>query len=257
MPLSPAKLVRYAIAGWLPGGRRRCAICGHRVWRFMPYRVGSRSSPPLMRVLHMVGSDPDQFECPRCGAHDRERHLLMYMRADGVLAQLAGKSVLHFAPEKRLSRFIADAAPARYVGADLFPNSPDVERVDMLAMQFDDESFDCVIANHVLEHVSDVPRALSEIRRVLKLGGVAILQTPYSGKLHHTWEDKGIDTPVARLQAYGQEDHVRLFGRDIFEQITAAGFESRVHRHSELLADVDSFTMGVNGDEPFFLFRKI
>ena len=113
------------------------------------------------------------------------------------------------------------------------------------------------IANHVLEHVSDVPRALSEIRRVLKLGGVAILQTPYSGKLHHTWEDKGIDTPVARLQAYGQEDHVRLFGRDIFEQITAAGFESRVHRHSELLADVDSFTMGVNGDEPFFLFRKI
>lgn len=209
-----------------------------------------------MRVLHMVGSNPEQFECPRCGAHDRERHLLMYMRADGTLPRLRGQAVLHFAPEKRLSRFIANAEPARYVRADLFPNSPDVERVDMLAMQFDDGSFDCVIANHVLEHVSDVPRALSEIRRVLKPGGVAILQTPYSAKLHRTWEDKGIDDYSTRLQAYGQEDHVRLFGRDIFEQITAAGFESRVRCHSELLADVDPLAMGVNPDEPFFKFCK-
>lgn len=257
MALSPAKLVRYAIAGRVPGGRRRCVVCGHRVWRFMPYRAGSRSSPPLIRALHMVGSNPDQFECPRCGAHDRERHLLMYMRADGILVQLRGKSILHFAPEKRLSRFIADAEPTRYVRADLFPGSTDVQRVDMLEMQFEDETFDCVIANHVLEHVSDVPRALSEIRRVLKPGGFAILQTPYSEKLHHTWEDQGIDTASARLQAYGQEDHVRLFGRDIFEQITAAGFESRIHSHEQLLADVDPETMGVNRDEPFFLFRRM
>jgi SAM-dependent methyltransferase len=204
----------------------------------------------------MVGSDPDRFECPRCGAHDRERHLLLYMRAAGIFVQLSGKAVLHFAPEKRLARFIADAGPSRYVRADLFPNSADVERVDMLDMQFDDGSFDCVVANHVLEHVSNVPRALAEIRRVLKPGGFAILQTPYSGKLHRTWEDQGVDTPSARLQAYGQEDHVRLFGRDIFEQIAASGFENLVRLHSELLADVDPVIMGVNSDEPFFLFRK-
>lgn len=256
MGKNPLKLLRYALAGWLPGGRRQCVVCGHRVWRFMPYRAGSRSGPPLMRALHMVGSNPDQFECPRCGAHDRERHLLMYMRADRTLPQLRGKSILHFAPEKRLSRFISAAAPSRYVRADLFPNSSDIERVDMLEMPFDDESFDCVIANHVLEHVSNVSRALSEIRRVLKPGGLAILQTPYSEKLHRTWEDAGIDTPLARLQAYGQEDHVRLFGCDIFEQITTAGFENEVRRHSELLADVDAAMTGVNRDEPFFLFRK-
>lgn len=209
-----------------------------------------------MRVLNMVGSNPDQFECPRCGAHDRERHLLMYMRAEGTLSRLRGKAVLHFAPEKRLSRLIAAVEPARYVRADLFPSSPEVECVDMLDMQFDDQSFDCLIANHVLEHVSNVSHALAEIRRVLKPEGLAILQTPYSEKLHHTWEDEGIDTPSARLQAYGQEDHVRLFGRDIFEQIGAAGFENRVYRHSELLADVDAATTGVNRDEPFFLFCK-
>lgn len=209
-----------------------------------------------MRVLHMIGSNPDRFECPRCGAHDRERHLLMYMRATGTFEQLRGRAVLHFAPEKRLSRFIANADPSRYVRADLFPNAPDIERVDMLAMQFDDEAFDCVIANHVLEHVSSVASALAEIRRVLKPGGVAILQTPYSAKLYHTWEDDGIDNPATRLQAYGQEDHVRLFGRDIFEQIAAAGFENRVRSHPELLADVDARETGVNEEEPFFLFGR-
>lgn len=257
MPLSPTKLVRYAIAGWLPGGQRECVICRHRIWRFMPYRAGSRSSPPLMRALNMVGSNPDQFECPRCGAHDRERHLLMYMRATGMFEHLHGKAILHFAPEKRLSRFIIAASPSRYVPADLFPNTPDVQRVDMLDMQFPDGSFDCVIANHVLEHVSNVPRALAEIGRVLKPEGSAILQTPYSSKLQRTWEDAGIDTAPARLQAYGQEDHVRLFGRDIFEQIAAAGFENRVRLHSELLADMDPTITGVNQQEPFFLFRKM
>jgi hypothetical protein len=79
--MDPLKLMRYALAGWLPGGSRACAMCGHKVWRYMPYRRGSRGAPPLMRALDGVGSDVDHFECPRCGAHDRERHLLLYMRA--------------------------------------------------------------------------------------------------------------------------------------------------------------------------------
>lgn len=222
----------------------------------MPYRSGLRGVPGLMRTLDMVGSDPDHFECPRCGAHDRERHLLMYMRASGLLDDLRGRAVLHFAPEKRLSRFIRDAQPARYLPCDLFPHSPEIERVDMLDMPFEAGTIDVVIANHVLEHVSDDARALSEILRVLKPGGFAILQTPYSGRLHRTWQDAGIDDPQARLQAYGQEDHVRLFGRDIFERITAAGFESCVRQHAELLNDIDPARAGINPAEPFFLFRK-
>lgn len=254
--MNPFKLIRYALAGWTPGGSHHCVICDHRVWRFMPYRTGRRGVPPLMRAVAMVGSDPDHFECPRCGAHDRERHLLMYLRATGVLEDLHGKAVLHFAPERRLSRFIAAAGLSRLVQADLFPDSPEVQRVDMLAMPFEDGSFDCVIANHVLEHVGDIELALFEIHRVLRPHGYAILQTPYSSKLHHSWEDAGIDTNAARLQAYGQEDHVRLFGRDIFERIAAAGFEPQTRQHHDLLGDVDPERGGVNPDEPFFLFRR-
>lgn len=254
--VNPLKLIRYALAGWIPGGRRHCAVCGHKVWRFMPYRTGSRGVPLLMRAVKMVGSDPDHFECPRCGAHDRERHLLMYLRANGMLDGFRGQSILHFAPEKRLSRFIRSAQAARYLPCDLYPQSPDVQRVDMLDMQFESGSFDVVIANHVLEHVDDDARALAEIRRVLKPGGMAILQTPYSRKLHRTWSDPGLDTPQARLQAYGQEDHVRLFGRDIFERVVAAGFESCVRQHADVLGDIDAAMAGVNPAEPLFLFRK-
>ncbi|KGI77251.1 methyltransferase [Oleiagrimonas soli] len=248
--------MRYAIAGWLPGGRRRCVICKHAVWRFMPYKSGTRTAPPLMQVLDMVGSDIDHFECPHCGAHDRERHLLMYLKASGIAETLRGKRVLHFAPEKHLSVRIRSMGPSRYIPCDLHPATPDVHRVNMEAMPFPDASFDVVIANHVLEHVSDLSKALGEIHRVLDRAGFAILQTPYSNKLLATWEDKGIDTPEARLHAHGQEDHVRLFGRDIFKRISDAGLRDLTRSHEELLTNMDASRYGVNVLEPFFLFQK-
>lgn len=254
--MNTIKLAKYALAGWLPGGRYSCVMCGHKIWRFMPYMRGSASEPKLMRALDMVGSNPDRFECPRCGAHDRERHLLMYLTNTGLLQGISDKSVLHFAPEKQLALRIVDAGPKLYVPCDLYPNAADVQRVDMLGMQFKDQSFDVVIANHVLEHVSDDLLALTEIHRVLKPGGYAVLQTPYSRKLHQTWDDAGITDDAARLQAFGQSDHVRLYGRDIFTRFTAAGMVSCVRTHQELLADVDARMTGVNIAEPFFLFQK-
>lgn len=209
-----------------------------------------------MLALEVVGSDVDHFECPRCGAHDRERHLLLYLRASGLLEWIKGKSILHFAPEKRLPRWLKEAGPASYTACDLYPQSPQVLRIDMLDMELASASVDLVIANHVLEHVADDGKALSELFRVLAPGGYAILQTPYSRKLHATWSDPGIDTDQARLHAHGQEDHVRLFGRDIFQRITAAGFQSHVREHEELLADAEPNEVGVNPAEPFFLFRK-
>lgn len=253
---APSKLARYAMAGWLPGGTRLCSVCNHRVWRFMPYRMGRKGTPPLMRALAVVGSDVENFECPRCGAHDRERHLFLYMRARGVLDALRGARILHFAPERRLAGKIQAFEPAEYVKGDLFPAAPDIVKVDMQSMQFADGTFDLVIANHVLEHVEDVAAALGEVVRVLVPGGMAILQTPFSSALESTWRDAGIRTADARLQAYGQEDHARLFGRDIWQQVADAGLEFIGGAHGDLLADVDPDRSGVNAEEPFFLFRK-
>lgn len=238
----------------MPGGKCHCVLCGQRIRNFLPFRKGIR--PCLMETLEVVGSDIKNFECPRCGGHDRERHLLLYFRASGLLERIRGKNILHVAPERELSRHIRSAAPATYLRCDLHPTAEDILRVDILKMEFESGSFNFVIANHVLEHVADDITALKEIHRVLKDGGCAILQTPYSQKLQHTWQDPGIDNGYARLQAYGQEDHVRLYGRDIFQRMESVGFQTDIKLHSDILRDIDPGVAGVNAKEPLFLLHK-
>lgn len=170
MSLQPRKILPYALAGWIPGGRRHCALCGHHVWRFMPYRNGSSGVTPLLHALDVVGSDVDHFECPRCGSHDRERHLMLFLRASGLLEWIKGKSILDFAPEKRLPRWLQEAGPASYTACNLYPQSPQVRRVDMLDIDNASGPIDLVIANHALEYVADEGKTLSELLRILAPG---------------------------------------------------------------------------------------
>lgn len=209
-----------------------------------------------MLALESIGSDVEHFECPRCGSHDRERHLFLYLKASKLLEKMRGRSILHFAPERNLSKMLGNLSGQGYVSCDLFPKDDRVLRVNMEDIQFESEVFDFVIANHVLEHVGDLQKALSELFRVTAKGGYAILQTPFAKKLRSSWCDAGIDTPDARLHSYGQEDHVRLFGSDIFDIIQDSGFKSSVRQHDDLLDHVDSERLGVNPKEPFFLFKK-
>lgn len=232
-----------------------CNVCDRRVPGFLPYRIGAASLSPILRYLDLVGSDLERFRCPHCGSTDRERHLLAYMQRTGLL-ELAGKRVLHFAPEKNLRLRIKAAGPVEYVQGDLFPRDAQITRVDITMMQFPDEHFDLLIANHVLEHVPDDITALREIVRVLKPGGHAILQTPYAAKLERSLALPHISSDAARLALYGQEDHVRLYGADIFERIIYAGLLSRVQVHGDLLADMDPHRHGMNPREPFMRWVK-
>lgn len=241
-----------ALTRFSPG---HCNLCDRIVPSFLPYRIGAASLSPILGDLDMVGSDLERFACPYCGSTDRERHLLAYIQSSGLLA-LSGKHVLHFAPEKNLRMRIKDAGPAEYVQGDLFPVEAQITRVDITAMQFPDAQFDLLIANHVLEHVQDDITALREIVRVLKPGGHAILQTPYAARLEHSLSLPQISSDAARLALYGQEDHVRLYGADIFERITHAGLLPRVQAHNDLLADIDAYRYGMNSREPFMHWVK-
>lgn len=249
------RAARRGVACWHLGTSRQCSLCLARVGRFLPYRGGRRAQPAVVAALAMVGSDVDQFECPCCGAHDRERHVWLYLQASKLLERQATGRVVHFAPERRLGPRLR-ALSAAYTACDLFPADASIERADITAMPFPAGSVDLLVANHVLEHVDDDLRALDEIARVLRPGGCAVLQTPYSAALTATWSDPGIAAPQARLHAYGQEDHVRLYGRDIFERFASRGLVSRVVQHAELLSGVDARQAGVNPAEPFFLFHR-
>jgi predicted SAM-dependent methyltransferase len=135
--------------------------------------------------------------------------------------------------------------------ADLFPTKPDIACEDITKLSFGDRTFDLVVANHVLEHVKEDQAAMSELLRVLKPGGLAVLQTPYSEKLANTFEDPGICDDESRLQAYGQEDHVRLYGRDLFAKLAGIGFIPKVLTHDTVLGNFDPVVYGVNRREPF------
>lgn len=250
------KITAGAAAALLPSGGNICIYCQNRFAVFLPFGRGSAGVPPLMIALRMVGSDVDRHLCSICDCNDRERHLRLYFEATGQIQALAGSRVLHFAPEKRFAPWLASLAPSEHILADLYPATSAVRKIDLLALPFAADYFDFVIVNHVLEHVDDDTRALSEIYRVLKPGGIAILQTPYCEGICEKIEDHAVIAPEARLQLYGQEDHVRLYGRDFRSYICSQGFEDLCVAHGEILSDVDTKRYGVNALEPFLRFRK-
>lgn len=251
-----ASLVRR-VGRYATGGNCHCIACEQKVRFFLPFTGGVEMVPLVLQELNVVGSNLTQHSCPKCESNDRERHLLLYCKRTGMDNYITQSRILHFAPERSVAAYITALAPSEYVKADLYPRTADVQKVDMLNMRFPDASFDLVIANHVMEHVEDDAKALSEIHRVLRPGGLAILQTPYSAMLVSTFGDKGIQSKSARTFAYGQDDHVRLYGQNIFNRFSAAGFVSKVKSHVDVMSDISPDVYGINPHEPFFLFERI
>lgn len=164
--------------------------------------------------------------CPQCGSQVRHRLLVAAIStlADlGVEKLVQGKRVLHFAPEPLFSRFFVGAAK-EYRSADLFRDDVDM-KLDLSNMSgVADTSFDLVIACDVLEHVPDDSAALREIHRVLTTDGWAVLTVPQADKLVATYRDETITTPEGRRQAFGQKNHLRIYGSDFDRLLRAQGF---------------------------------
>jgi SAM-dependent methyltransferase len=203
-----------------------------------------------------VTGELDNHQCPVCWVTDRERHLRMYFDALCIWDLIPGARVLHFAPETNLRRDIVALGPVRYVAADLLPTDPETIEMDVTAIPDPASSYDLIVCNHVLEHVDSVEDALAELFRVLAPGGTAVLQTPYASGLARTFEDPGITNDADRLFFYGQADHCRLFGRDLFEAMEASGFDVHLIAHADVLAGIDAFREGVSGAESLILVTK-
>jgi len=114
----------------------------------------------------------------------------------------------------------------QYTTADLESPIADV-KVDIQSLPFNENTFDVVICNHVLEHVPDDKKAMREIFRVLKSGGFAIIQVPANYSMEKTLEDPAITDPKEREKHFRQKDHYRLYGRDYLKKIEDAGFVIR------------------------------
>ncbi len=168
-----------------------CPICAyHGPFRDLPGFAGRRK--------HAV--------CPGC--HSMERHRLQYLVFKKIVGEIdaSNKVMLHIAPEP-FFRQIFSIRFGRYETADLEMNDVD-HKVDLLRLPFGAATYDVVYASHVLEHIADDSLALSEIRRVLKPGGLAVLPVPVVCE----------KTVEYREPNPGEAYHVRAPGFDYFDR---------------------------------------
>ena len=146
--------------------------------------------------------------------------------------------VLHVAPELCFIDRFEQQPNLDYITADI--ESPLAKvKMDIHAIPFPEASFDVVFCNHVMEHVENDAQAMQEIHRVLKPGGWGIIQIPLFHPLpEKTYENARITSAADREKAFGQSDHVRLYGKDYGKRLQAAGFTvDENHYVDELPAD--------------------
>lgn len=204
------------------------------------------------RKLRDWGPVPN-CRCPHCGSLPRQRLLMLFFQQRTELFAQDTR-LLHLAPEPSLGEPLRRMANIDYVTADLNLPLADV-RLDATDMPFDDGAFDVVLGLHILEHIPEDQKAMSEILRVLRPGGWAVLQVPIDLTQPTTHEDPTVVTPADRLREFGQEDHVRFYGADYVTRLGGAGFEVTVDGFVRQLSPSIRETMVLEDEDIFFCRR--
>lgn len=208
------------------GKGRFCPVCGKSSRRFRPFGLVPR----------------EDAECVHCGAVERHRLLWLYASRRTNLFDGKPKKMLHVAPESCFESRLQQRLGDNYITADLFSPRAMV-KMDITNIDYPDRSFDVIFCSHVLEHVQDDRKAMREFHRTLKGNGWAILLVPITAE--ETFEDPSIIEPEERLRAFGQVDHVRIYGPDYADRLRDAGFSVEVTEVNDLAQNDEALRMGL------------
>tara|TARA_B110000914_G_scaffold1061_1_gene922 strand:- start:636 stop:1400 length:765 start_codon:yes stop_codon:yes gene_type:complete len=154
-----------------------------------------------------------------------ERHRLLWLYLKNETGVFSKKiKLLHFAPEQAFYKRFKKLSNIQYDTIDI--NSPlAMIKADICDLPIKDNTYDFILCNHVLEHILDDNKAISELHRVLKKDGVGIFQVPIDMKKEFTFQDDSITDKKERNKIFGQYDHVRVYGKDYFTKLKNAGFK--------------------------------
>lgn len=203
-------IVRPIIAFLLKGDRFTDPIDGKSFRMFLPYGYGTQRNNVLS---------------PSTLSLERHRLLWLYLKNETNFFNSTKKiKVLHFAPEQEFYKRFKKQANLDYTTTDLFSPLADV-KADICNLPFEDNQYDIIFCNHVLEHIPDDTKAMQELYRVLKPGGTGIFQIPQDLSRETTFADDSITDPKERAKIFGQYDHVRIYGRDYFDKLRSIGFK--------------------------------
>lgn|SRR5690606_16489073 len=213
-------VVRPVFALLMRGNKFTDPIDGKSYRSFLPYGYGKQRPNVL---------------APGTLSLERHRLLWLYLKNETDFFT-APKKVLHFAPEQAFYKIFRNLKNLDYTTTDL--NSPLADvKADICNLPFEDNSYDVILCNHVLEHIPDDTKAMQELYRVLKPGGMAILQIPQDLHRETTFEDNSITDPKERAAIFGQYDHVRVYGRDYFDKLRSIGFTVKEEDYTRKLGD--------------------
>lgn len=191
------------------------------------------------------------------GTLSLERHRLMWLYLQNETDFFSRNlKVLHMAPEQAFYKRFRTLKNLHYITCDLDSPIADV-KADIQNLPFEDNSFDVIFCNHVLEHVEDDKKALSELFRVMKPGGWGILQVPIRYQLEKTFEDPTITDRQERIEKFGQYDHVRVYGMDYYQKLEDAGFEVEKVNLSQKLTDEEIKRFALEKNEILPVVRKV
>lgn len=206
--ISASYYVSPLMAWWYRGDKYTDPIDGKSFRSFLPYGYG--------KVRENVLS-------PSTLSLERHRLLWLYLNRETDLLTRP-QSLLHVAPEQCFYKRFRKSGSITYTTTDLLSPLADV-KADICNLPFEDNSYDFILCNHVLEHIPDDETAMREIYRVLKPGAMAILQIPLENDRDVTFEDDSITDQEERARIFGQYDHVRVYGMDYFKRLESIGFK--------------------------------
>ncbi len=209
------------------GHKRYCPVCGNFSRKFRHFGLLPR----------------EDAQCVICGALERHRFLWVYLQKRTNLFEKKPKHVLHVAAEQCYEQTFRELFGQGYLTADLH-NPAAMVKMDITNIQYPDQSFDVIFCNHVLEHIHNDILAMSELLRVLKNDGWAILLVPITSE--KTFEDPTITNPLDRRDAFGQEDHVRRYGPDYADRLRKAGFLVKITKSDDLFKDNEIIEFGLS-----------
>jgi SAM-dependent methyltransferase len=149
--------------------------------------------------------------------------MYLYLKNESDFFTRPNLKLLHIAPEQCFYHLFKKQKNLEYLTGDLVSPLADLH-FDLHQIPLEDNRFDVVFCNHVLEHVDDAQQCMNELFRVLNSGGFGIMQVPQDFSRETTYEDKSITSPEDREKHYWQKDHVRLFGKDYPKWLEKAGF---------------------------------
>ncbi|WP_394344957.1 class I SAM-dependent methyltransferase [Changchengzhania lutea] len=183
------------------------------------------------------GNQRDNVLSPSTLSLERHRLLWLYLKNETDFFS-SDKKVLHFAPEQAFYKRFRNLKNLNYTTTDL--NSPLADvKADICNLPFENNTFDVILCNHVLEHIPDDTKAMQELYRVMRPGGIGIFQIPQDLNRQLTFEDNTITDKIERAKIFGQYDHVRIYGLDYFDKLRAIGFRVEEVDYTSNLAEED------------------